>query len=389
MRILLLNYEFPPLGGGGGVFTRFLAEELAKEHDVDLITTRLGDLKKRETVRGVNIFRVPVMGKRSFQSAGLLSLISFPLSAAAQGLRLLKKKDYDVINTHFALPTGPAGCFLSKVSGKKNVLNVFGGDIYDPTKRASPHRNLFLRWAVRRILNHSSAIIAESEDIAGHVETIYHPNKKAVVIPIGFPARLRSSKEKEEVSPNKDKIHFISIGRMVKRKGFDVLIRALSLLKDIENTPNLYLIGDGPELNSLKTLSRELGMQDHIIFSGSVDDEEKFRLLSNSDIYVLSSVHEGFGIVLLEAMCCGLAVIATNNGGQTDIIKDGKNGILVPSQNAETLADAMRALALNSDKRKEMGEFNKEDVRKYGILSISRKYVDIFRTVRNEKSYNE
>jgi L-malate glycosyltransferase len=387
MRILLINYEYPPIGGGGGVFTRFLAEELAKEHEVDLITTRLGDLKKRETIRGVSIFRVPVIGKRSFQSAGLLSLISFPLSAAAQGLRLLKKKDYDVINTHFALPTGPAGCFLSKVSGKKNVLNVFGGDIYDPTKRSSPHRNLFLRWAVRGILNHSSAIIAESEDIAVHVETIYRPNKKAVVIPIGFPARLHASEEK--VFLNKGKIQFISIGRMVKRKGFDVLIRALSLLKDIENTPRLHLVGDGPELNSLKTLARELGIQDHITFSGTVDDKEKFRLLSNSDIYVLSSVHEGFGIVLLEAMCCGLAVIATNNGGQTDIIKDGKNGILVPSKNAEALAGAMRTLALNSAKRKEMGAFNKEDVRKYDISSISIKYMEIFRTVRDEKRNNE
>lgn len=381
MKILLINYEYPPVGGGGGVFTRFLAEELAKEHDVDLITTRLGDLKRKETVRGVNIFRVPVIGKRSFQSAGFLSLISFPLSAVILGLRLLKKKDYDVINTHFALPTGPAGCFLSKVSGKKNVLNVFGGDIYDPTKRSSPHRNFLTRWTVRRVLNGSSAIIAESTDIARHAGNIYKPNKEVLVVPIGFPIPPEDSENAEgrpTLSETK-KIQLISIGRMVKRKGFDVLLRALALLKDMENMPELSLVGDGPEINGLKELSSRLGLKDRVTFFGNIDDKEKFRLLDASTIYVLPSIHEGFGIVLLEAMCRGLAVIATDSGGQTDIIENEKNGILVPAKDERSLAGAIRRLALDAEKIKEIGARSREDVKKYDISLIARKYMEIFK----------
>ena len=388
MKILIINYEYPPLGGGGGVFTRFLAEELAKEHEVDLITSRFGDLPKKEVSGGVNIYRVGVLGRSSLHSAGILSLISFPVTAVLKGLRLLKRKDYDIINTHFAVPSGPAGCLLAKVSGKKNVLNVFGGDIYDPTKKLSPHRNFFLRWVVRRVLNSSSTIIAESNNIAEYAENIYLPEQEVLVIPIGFPEPTRARAEKKEVFSDENKIHLISIGRMVKRKGFDVLIRALSLLPDISRI-HLTLIGDGPEAVRLKTLSKDLRVHGAITFSGNVNDDQKFRLLSASDIYVLPSIHEGFGIVLLEAMYYGLAIVATNDGGQTDIIKDKKNGILVPVRDENALADAIIDLTFDADKRKAMGSFNKEDVKKYAISATTKTYVDIFSHLATGSKSNE
>jgi L-malate glycosyltransferase len=381
MNILIINYEYPPLGGGGGVFTLSLAEELAKTNKVDLITSHFGTLKRRETVRGVNIYRVPVLGKRSLQSAGLLSLVSFPLSAISAGLKIIKKNNPDIINSHFAVPTGPAGCFLSRVSGKKNVLNILGGDIYDPTKKLSPHRNFFLRWVVRRVLNSSDLVIAESNDIATRAKSIYRPKKDILVCPIGFSKPPCDPVREKVTSRVDDKIHLISVGRMVKRKGFDFLIRALAMLKDIENHVHLTLVGDGPELKSLKQLSKELKVRNNITFTGSLPDEDKFRLLSSSDICVLPSIHEGFGIVLLEAMYYGLAVISTNRGGQTDIIKNGKNGILVPIGDEKSLADAIRELTLDTDKRKKIGSYNKDDIKNYEISTTTRKLVDIFRNL--------
>ena len=119
------------------------------------------------------------------------------------------------------------------------------------------------------------------------------------------------------------------------------------------------------------------------LISGSISNKEKFRIVSDSDIYVLPSIHEGFGIVLLEAMYYGLAIVATNEGGQTDIIKTRYNGILVPAGDEKALSSAIKALALDADKRRKMGSYNKEDVKNYAISTTTKTYTDLFQQLIN------
>ena len=91
MKILTINYEYPPLGGGGGIFTRDLAEELAKSHYVDVLTTHMKGLKKEETINNVNIIRVPVMGRTSYHISSMLALLTFVPSCILKGIKLIKK----------------------------------------------------------------------------------------------------------------------------------------------------------------------------------------------------------------------------------------------------------------------------------------------------------
>ncbi len=385
MNILIINYEYPPLGGGGGVFSRDLAEELAKNNDVDVLTTHFKGLKKEETVNGVNIHRVWVPGRRSLYSATMVSLLFFPLSGAIKGLRLLRKKKYDIINTHFAVPTGPAGLALSALSGIPNILNLPGGDIYDPSKKTSPHRHALLRWTVRNIINRASKVITESTNIANYAKKFYKPSKDITVIPLGIPEPGLKAVGREELDLKKDGLYLVSVGRLVKRKGYDFLIKALSLLRKETPEIDLILIGDGPERGSLEKLSDELEISGRIIFPGAVSDEEKLQYLAASDIYVLSSLHEGFGIVLLEAMFCGLPIIATNEGGQTDFIKDGSNGLLVSPADAKALADAISGLAADADRRHAMGGTNKEAAKQYNISSIANRYAELFHGIITQR----
>ena len=115
MKILLINYEYPPLGGGGGIETQDLAQELALHHEVHVLTTGYQDLPARELKNGVAIYRVPVLGRMDLPTATLISLVTFFPAAFIYGLFLIPKIRPQVINAHFAVPSGLPAAFLAKI----------------------------------------------------------------------------------------------------------------------------------------------------------------------------------------------------------------------------------------------------------------------------------
>ncbi len=134
----------------------------------------------------------------------------------------------------------------------------------------------------------------------------YKPKREIHIIPLSYEPYLFLPKYKSELGLDANKVYLISIGRIVKRKGFDYLIRSLKLLN--ENIV-LLIIGDGAGINKLIQLVYRLNLHNRVKFLGDVSEELKFQYLANSDLYILSSLHEGFGIVLQEAMQVGLPIV--------------------------------------------------------------------------------
>lgn len=374
MRILVLTREYPPIIGGAGVVSKNLAEEWVRMgHEVDVITARAENTLKFEIVNGARVYRVPVFSRTGQTTP--VSAASYIIFGLLKSLQLFLKNRYDLISTHFAVLAGPIGAILSKLFKVPDILTIVGGDIYEPSKKLSPHNDVFLKPLVRWVLNNSTEIIAISNNTKENAEKYYNPARKIKIIPVGFKVPRFNQISRGELGLKEDKIYLISVGRLAARKNFKNLISAFS--KVTGGNTELLIIGDGPLGGELRVFSIKTKAASKIRFFGAVSEEKKFQYLSVADVFILPSLHEGFGIVFQEAMYCGLPIIAGNNGGQTDFLKNNENALLVNPNSIDDIADAIRIIVNDAILRDKLREKSKKDIEKLFIDNIARQYINI------------
>jgi glycosyltransferase involved in cell wall biosynthesis len=378
LRILFCNYEYPPLGGGGGVVMAALARELARRHEVTVLTSRACGLAASESDHGVRVIRVPVFFRRELAVANFPSMLAYLPMATARGLFLAKRGAFDVVNTHFAVPTGPAGQVLAAYYGVPNVLSIHGGDLYDPSKKLSPHRHALLRFAVRRMLLAADAVVGQSRNTVGHVEEIYGVTRPVKLIPLGIERPpVVAPVPREEFGLPQGAFVVVTVGRLVARKSTVQLVKALGASNCA--AAHLLIVGDGPDAPEIRRAAAELGIADRVHMLGQVSDAQKYRALAAADVFASTSQHEGFGLVFLEAMAFGLPVLCYDHGGQTDFLTTGKTGHVLHLNDFEAFTRAIVDMHDNSQRRLEMGRYNRMAVEEFFIDRCGERYEALFR----------
>jgi glycosyltransferase involved in cell wall biosynthesis len=376
MRILFCNYEYPPLGGGGGLLNALLAQELSKQHQATVLTSKGQGLPAERLEHGVNVVRVPVLFRRHEAVANLGSMLTYIPMALKTGRKLIKTNRYDVINTHFVLPTGPVGDALSRYAGIPNVLSLHGGDLYDPSKLTSPHRHPALRLWIRRLLSRADVVVGQSRDTLDKVKRLYSPATSGVLIPLGIQRPRSGAASRKDAGLSEDEILLVTIGRLVARKANMQLIALMDQLRD--EKAKLLIIGTGPQEHLLKQEALKRRVGDRVLFLGQVTDSEKFRLLQMSNLYVSTSQHEGFGLVFLEAMACGIPIVCYNHGGQTDFLESGTTGYIVPLNDLRGFESCCRALIKDPELRDGMRQENLRRVEELFIDRCGQRYESVF-----------
>lgn len=378
MKILFCNYEYPPLGGGGGVVMAALARELARRHSVTVLTSRALGLPAQEDDAGATVIRVPVFFRTEKAVANVPSMLAY-LPMGALRARSLRREGFDVINTHFAVPTGPLGDWLSRRLGIPNVLSVHGGDLYDPSKRLSPHRIPLLRGPIRRLLERADALVGQSRNTLQNVGNIYGVSRRSELIPLGIDRPPQVTGRRADFGIPESAFVVVTVGRVVPRKATPQLVQALA--GSGRSDMHLLVVGDGPDADHVRAAAAAAGIAGRVHLTGTVSEQRKYEALAIADAFASATQHEGFGLVFLEAMAYGLPVVCYDHGGQTDFLTTGETGMVIPLNDLERFKRALVELHDEPAERRRISEHNRRLIEDYFIDKCAERYETLFRTV--------
>ncbi len=371
----MVNYEFPPVGGGGATANYYLAREMVKlGHAVRVVTSGFRGLPKREHVEGIEVVRVPVWRQRR-DFTKMHEMLQYVLSATPRAAVMGRSRGaeaWDIVQTFFAVPSGLVGWWPARCGAIPHVIRLGGGDLPGHQKRfALAHR--VLRPIVRCLLGGASARVVNSEGLRRRAEATF-PDLPFDVISNGVDVELFRPREAEGAQiPT---VLFVS--RLSERKGLHLLLPALGRLLNEGPEFRLLVVGDGPMRSQLEQQTEQLGLSDIVDFVGLRPRSELPSIYRRGDIFCLPSASEGMANVILEALATGLPVVATDVPGSSELVEEGVNGFVVEPGNAEALGEPLRRLIGDADLRQRLGEASRQRSEHFAWSRMAGQYLKLY-----------
>jgi len=374
VNLLLINYEYPPIGGGAATATAAIAGHLtALGHVVTVLTSRFGELKGEIMDGGVRIIRCPAIRRRPDRS-GLLEMFSYLISAGLSLDSVIQRQRIDGLIVFFSFPCGPLG-LLGLRRRVPYVVSLRGGDVPGNEMALAP-----LHWLLtplrRLIFRKSLAVIANSQGLK-HMSEQADPHP-VQVIPNGVDTAFFCPAENRV--PTERPFSFLFVGRFHTQKNLFHLIDQLAFLKNAGVGPFiLQLIGDGPQREALQNHARRLGIDSSLIWHGWVNKGHLREIYRGADCLVNPSLYEGMPNVVLEAMACGLPVIASRVAGNDAVVRDQETGLLFNLDEPEALRRDLREMMEDTRRAREMGQRGLALVREeFSWKKAAKAYADLF-----------
>jgi glycosyltransferase involved in cell wall biosynthesis len=286
---------------------------------------------------------------------------------------------YDVVHVHAVNKFGSLATIVGRLIGKPTVVTVHRGDVL--SSRDPVHKPL--RWLALKV---ASCVIPVSESTKALVLALGAIGEKMIVVPNAvdesvFRSRSRIECRMQLALPLDSKV-ILAVGNLERRKGFELIVRALpSILQEVPSAM-LIIVGDGPEKTTLVKLVETGGLQTSVLLVGRVPTSVLSLIYSAADIFVLPSCHEGQPVVLLEAMASALPIVATRVPGNVDTIENNGNGILVPPADISELADGIIKILEDETLAARMSKNSRELYRsRYSEVNQMRAIARIYRDV--------
>ena len=362
IRVLMLNNEFPPLGGGTGSVNQAVMDRLAatKRFEIDLITSAHGrEPEQVPYTDRIRIFKVPVNNQNIHHST-VRELSAYAYLGWRKAVNLQRERPYDVCLTWSTVPAGWIAHRLRRQFGLPYLVRITGPDIPGFEKR---YRLLypFIAPFIQRIWRDAHEVVVKCEGEARMVRAV-SPLIQPVMIQNGVEMRAFNPSSPPQAG---EPLRVVCVGRLIKRKGQDRLFMAMAELKALGVDVRLELVGTGDEEDAYRKMVREKELQDHVIFSGYVPRDQIARHYSDAHVFVLPSDNEGMSVSTLEAMASGLPLVVSRTGGTDELVDEGVNGIIFASDDVTGLINALHRLARDPDEVARMGRASLEKVRQF------------------------
>lgn len=375
MRIALFPSAYAPWVGGVEELTRRLAIELTRSGDeIEIWTLRHPHtLPALEEIGGLRVrrFELPLPG------ANPRSLLAFPHAARAGMRELRRAADEfrpDVVHVQCFSANG---VYAAALRGTSLVVSLQGETVMDD--RDIYDSSFALRLGLRLGLRSARAVTACSSFVLNDAYRRFGlPEGRGTVVPNGVD--LAGDSVHAPLAVPFDRF-VLGLGRVVRKKGFDLLLDAFARLAPQRPGLGLVVGGDGPERDALAERVRELGLDDRVLLPGSLSRAQVAWAMANASVFVLPSRVEPFGIVVLEALRARRPVVVSTHGGATEIVRDEREGLAADPFDPEALATAIARTLDENALRERLTRAGEARVRAYDWPLVADRYRSIYQSV--------
>lgn len=368
MNLLLINYEYPPLGGGAANATFCLGRAFPTlGHRVDVLTSGLHGEEGTRDESGVSVHRLAV-GRKHADRGSIVQMLIFLWKSRRVARALHRTRNFDATIAFFTIPSGPAALGLKRLSGVPYVVSLRGGDVpgHVPGLRLMHALTRSLR---RSVLSKAADIVANSDSLAG-TSLAADPFPVRVIANGVDCDRFHPAETREAGEP----FRLLFVGRVHPEKNLGVVIEQLPALPHIE----LIVAGDGAQRAELTARVAALDLAARVHWLGWQQKEALPALYRRADALVNPSLYEGSPNVVLEAMATGLPVVASDTPGNRSVICEGENGLLFPLSDPAALRAALARLAADRPYAGRLGAAGRQRAeRDFSWLRAAQSYLEL------------
>jgi glycosyltransferase involved in cell wall biosynthesis len=372
----MLNYEFPPIGGGAANAHRCLLQQYAGSSDlkVDVLTSapKPGFIKE-SFADNITIYKVG-LHKKELHFWRKIEIIEWLFKAKSHYRKLLRENDYDLAHAFFGFPTGWL-CYRT-ADKLPYIISLRGSDV------PGEHARLKLDYKILgpvfgAIWKKAAALVAPSEGLKDRALK-FLPSVAIDVIPNGVELDRFTP---AETTQKAEILRLITVGRLSVTKRVEILIDAVEILHREAREVRFTIVGGGQMQQNLKQTALEKNLANIIELTGRIDAEDMPQVYRQNDIFISASMQEGMSNAMLEAMASGLPLITTRCEGVDELIAD--NGIIVNNADAREIADALRKIADDRRTYKQMAVAARTQAQKFTWNKVASQYIELYHKILN------
>ena len=374
LNLLMLNYEFPPIGGGAANAHLSLLRQYAgnSELNADVLTSApKPGFSKESFSENITIYKVGIH-KKNLHFWRKAEVLEWLFKARFRYRRLLRENNYDLVHAFFGFPTG--WLCLRSADKLPYIISLRGSDVPGYNIRLGLDYKL-MAGLFRRIWSGAALVVANSNGLR-KLALEFMPALDIRVIPNGVDTEKFHPSQKQTLTKP---IQALTVCRLISRKRIDLLIRAVARAKELGLDVRLNIAGHGNLMEPLRRLADQLNIADSVAFMGRVPAERMPQLYRDNHIFVMSSAHEGMSNAMLEAMASGLPIITTRCEGAEELIEN--NGIVVEDPHVEAIAEAVKELADNRQEYKLMSIAARKRAERFSWSSTAEEYLKFYENI--------